>query len=356
MASEAQRNVGRTSAIRASTDPDEINLAEYLDVIWRYRLMIAILCVLAPAITGAWMLTRPRSYSSSATIVPPLGTLQKQSALTGGGLGRMGSSMLRSVIDTGSLGDMYVEILNSRVVADAIIERFDLARASTGPGAQLDARMQLGGNSKIEMSKNGTVKITVTDGDPNRCAAIANAYVEELDKQNKRLSVGEATSRRIFLENELRETEAKLSRIDSIRFRDAKVQEEVYQMLVQECELAKIEEARSMPTIQVLDRAMVPECPMGRGTVRRSLIAMIGAFMVGTILAFAHEHIMTVRRRRQGGALVGRYDIAVLEDGAVPAEVREESVDTVSSDRASAAIAAVNLKSAAGKPRQASTR
>ncbi len=354
MASEAQRNARRSEGVRAAAAPDEIDLAEYLAVLWRHRRMIAALCLVAGAVTVAWMLTTPRSYSATASIVPPLGMLQKQSALTGGGLGRMGNSMLRSVIDTGSLGDTYIEILNSREVADAIIARFDLMRVYEDIETQSDARVQLSGSTKIEASDEGAVKITVKDRDANRCAAIANAYVEELDKQNKRLSTGEATSKRLFLENRLKEVEARLSQVDSIPSREAKTQEAVYEMLVQELELAKIEEAKSMPTIQVLDRAVVPERPLGRGTVRKGLIAMIAAFMLGTFIAFVREYVSDVSRRR-ATAPAGPCAIDVTGEGSSNA-APGESPGPASSDQAAAAIAAVSLKSPSSGARQQSRR
>jgi tyrosine-protein kinase Etk/Wzc len=305
-------------------DPDEIDLVEYFAVIWRHRWMIAALCLVAMALTVAWTLNKPRLYSCSTTIVPPLASMQKQSGF-GGGLGRMGNSMLRSVIDTGSLGDMYVEILNSREVADALIDRFDLMRVYRGVAVREDARARLRGGSKIETSKEGSVKITVTDADPNLCTAVAKAYVEELDRRNKRLSAGEATSKRIFLENRLKEVETKLSQIDSIPSREAKTQELVYEMLVQEYELAKIEEAKSMPTIQVLDQAMVPELPIGRATFRKGMMAGIAALMLGVFVAFAHEYVRDARRRRQVAIPAGRYDIDLPSADKSAARVSTEA-------------------------------
>jgi capsular polysaccharide biosynthesis protein len=115
---------------------------------------------------------------------------------------------------------MYVEILESREVADAVIDRFRLMEAYEKVKYRADARKQLQKNTKVQTTDGGAVKITVLDRDPNRSAAIANAYIEELDKRNKRLSTGQATSKRIFLENRLKEVEAKLSKIDSTLSRE----------------------------------------------------------------------------------------------------------------------------------------
>lgn len=143
----------------------------------------------------------------------------------------------------------------------------------------------------------GAVKIVVTDLDPNRAAAMANAYVNELDAQNKRLSTGEATSKRVFLEGRLKEVEDKLSGIESIPAHEAQVQEMLYEWLVRECELAKLEEAKSMPTLQVLDEAVAAELPMARGTVKKGVMAGIVAAMFGVFWAFIREYIAAVKAR-----------------------------------------------------------
>lgn len=285
------------SAPHGAGDEQEIDLIDYVLVIWRHRWMIAILTVVAMAVTVVLMLRTPRRYQSSATIVPPVEILQKEAGAAGG-LGALGNSMLRNIIDSGSIAGIYVEILQSREVADALIDRFDLMHVYEEIEYQSKARKRLAKNTKIETTDEGAVKIAVTELDPNRAAAMTNAYVEELDERNKKLSAGQATSKRIFLENRLKEVETKLSRIDEIPAHEAQVQQMLYDLLIRECELAKIEEARSMPTIQVLDEAVVSELPVARGTVKKGVMAGVAAMMLGMFLAFAREYMASVRARQ----------------------------------------------------------
>jgi uncharacterized protein involved in exopolysaccharide biosynthesis len=281
---------------------DEVDLLDYLRVIWRYLWMICLLCLLAMGLTIIISFNQPRQYESAVTIVPPLEVLQKES---GGALGALNNSLLRQMMDTaaGSIAKMYVEILESREVADTIIDRFHLMEVYEKVKYRADARKQLQRNTRVKTTDGGAVKVTVLDRDPNRSTAMARAYIEELDRQNKRLSAGQATSKRIFLENRLKEVEAKLSKIDSTLSRDVETQERVYDMLVQQLEMAKIEEARNMPTIQILDPAVVPERPVPRGAVKKGLLAGIAAFMLGTFLAFSREYILQARQRGAGRAI-----------------------------------------------------
>jgi len=205
--------------------------------------------------------------------------------------------MLAGIMGVTSITDMYVGILESRVVTDAIIDRFDLMKVYDIK-KRFVARKKLRKNTTIKASKENIVRITVEDRDPNKVAAIANAYVEELDRQNKRLSAGQATSKRIFLANRLKEIEEKLSKIDNILSREAIIQEMLFELLTREYELAKIEEAKSMPTIQVLDRAVVPEIRMPRRTVTKTLLAGVVSLMLAVFIAFVREYFAKMREVR----------------------------------------------------------
>ena len=158
-----------------------------------------------------------------------------------------------------------------------------------------NVRKRLRKNTTIKVSDEGILTITVEDRDPNRAAAMANSYVEELDRQNKRLSAGRATSKRIFLENRLKEIEQELTKIEDLLSRETKIKEMLFELLMQQCELAKIEEAKSMPTIQVLDEATVPEMRMPRGTVKKTALAGSFSLMLAILAAFAREYIAKVK-------------------------------------------------------------
>jgi len=64
----------------------------------------------------------------------------------------------------------------------------------------------------------------------------------------------------------------------------------LFELLTREYEIAMIEEAKSMPTIQILDRAIVPEVRLPRGTVKKTLLAGVVSFMLAVFAAFACEY------------------------------------------------------------------
>jgi uncharacterized protein involved in exopolysaccharide biosynthesis len=268
---------------------DEINLADYLRVISKHRRMIFWICAVTVIITAVISMLLPKMYAATGSVVPPMDTLQRESLLSGG-LSAAKNPMLRQVMDVGSISDMYVGILRSRSVADALIERFDLGRVYGKENTPYLTRKILGDRTSIKVGDEGIVAIIVEDRDPCRAANIANAYVEELDRQNKRLFVGQATGKKVFLENRLGEIKQELSQIDSMLSRDARTKEMLFELLTKEYEIAKIEEAKSMPTIQVLDRASAPEkkCRPRRGQM--VVLAGVTSLFVSIFAAFIREH------------------------------------------------------------------
>lgn len=243
------------------------------------------------------------TYRARTSIVPPLDSMQGGNVgLARGFLGSTEGAFLKNALSVTSVADIYVGILESRAVADTIINRFDLMAVYGQTDCRWRTRQQLRANTEIKVGKEGIVQVSVVDTDPVRAAAMANAYVEELDLQNKRLSGGRATSKRVFLDTRLKEIEERLSRIESIPSHEAHVQEILYELLMREFEIAKIEEAKSMPTIQVLDEAVPPEHEYQPVRRRMVMKAAVGSFAAAVLLAFILEY----RERMKHDRLIER--------------------------------------------------
>ena len=113
------------------TEPDveeqEINLLELLQVIARRKMVIVKLCGAVAVLAVIYSLTLPNIYTATAKVLPP----QKES---GGGLsailGQVGglAGLAGGAMGLGGSSELYLGILKSRSVADAVIKRLDLAR------------------------------------------------------------------------------------------------------------------------------------------------------------------------------------------------------------------------------------
>jgi len=286
--------------MRPAIPPLDTNVFDHLRVIHRYRWMILVVCFLSAAVTGVVCFTSRPTFEATTSVVSPSDLMQGDMVLAGGMLGMGETALLRKITNTASVADMYAGILQSRTVADALVDKFDLTKVYK-VSSRTKARGYLRRKTNVKVSEDGILYVTVVDWDRDRVAAMANAFVEELDRQNKRLSTGQATSKRVFLENRLKEAEQKLSQIDNILLSEAKVQEMLYELLVREYEIAKIEEAKSMPTIQVLDPASPPEIRRARGTIRKAGLAGIVALVGMICVAFCREYIRACRQREPQG-------------------------------------------------------
>jgi capsule polysaccharide export protein KpsE/RkpR len=72
-------------------------------------------------------------------------------------------------------------------------------------------------------------------------------------------------------------------------YRESKIQETVYEMLTQEYEIAKIQEAKEIPSVNVLDPPLVPERKSFPPRTLLTLLGTIFAFCVGATVAIGAE-------------------------------------------------------------------
>jgi tyrosine-protein kinase Etk/Wzc len=160
----------------------------------------------------------PVRYEGNAVLMPPQQNSSIGSSLLGQ-LGNMGGLGPLAALATGSLGiknqtDMYVSLLTSRTVEDAIIQRFDLMK-EYGKKRMSDTRKKLESRTSVVGGvKDGLIRITVEDGDPRRAAEMANGYVDEFRKLSATLAITEAQRRRLFFEQQLEQSKEDLNKAE----------------------------------------------------------------------------------------------------------------------------------------------
>jgi uncharacterized protein involved in exopolysaccharide biosynthesis len=98
---------------------------------------------------------------------------------------------------------VLVGILNSTTVADTLIQKFDLRKVYGAPRIE-DTRKALASHSSIGADRQTQIiTIVVTDKSPQRAAAMAQTYIEELNRTVAEVSTSSARRERIFLEGRL---------------------------------------------------------------------------------------------------------------------------------------------------------
>jgi len=183
-----------------SNRPSRTDFLEILLVLAREKKLILQVTLGATILAAIIAFIIPKSYTATATILPPQ---QNQSVLSAM-LGQLAGTQSLDLRDLGlkNPSDVFVAMLKSRTVEDALINRFDL-RKVYGVKSYQDARRKLEKRSEIDPEKEGLISIAVTDRDPQRAADIANMWVEELRALNQNLALTEAAQRRAFFEQKL---------------------------------------------------------------------------------------------------------------------------------------------------------
>ncbi len=363
-----------------------------LRLLWESRGFLGRASGFAVLFSVAIALIIPNRYQSSARLMPPdnqsgSGLAAAAMAFSGGssgggalgGLGGLGG-LAGQLLGQKSNSDLIVGVLESRTVADTLIQKFDLKRVYWDRRME-DARKDLANRTDTSVDrKSQIITVTVTDKDPHRAMAMAQTYVEELNRLLAEVSTSSARRERVFLESRLQgvskdleeaekqfsqfasrnatldikeqgkamleagatlqgqliaarseleglrqiyadsnvrvrsmeariaELEAELRKVGgqgeddssmplsnpndslypSIRklpllgvtyadlYRKTKVQEAVFEMLTQEYESAKVQEAKEIPTVKVLD---MPNLPDKKSFPPRTLIVVLTASM-----------------------------------------------------------------------------
>jgi uncharacterized protein involved in exopolysaccharide biosynthesis len=345
-------------------------------VLWDGRRFIAKMALIG-LLTGVLVaLLLPKRYTSVAKLMPPDSQSSSGIAMLATLSGKAGglAGVAGDLLGGGGSGALFIGIIQSQTVQDRLVQRFDLKRVY-GDRLDEDARKDLAERTGTsEDRKSGIITISVTDGDAHRATAIAQAYVQELNRLSAELSTSAAHRERVFLEERLKDVKqdldqaavdfsqfaSKNSAIDikeqgramveaaaqlqgeliaaeseqkgleaiyasgnphvravearvtelrkqleklgeaepdaaagaavplypSIRqlpllgvkyselYRRTKIQEAVFEALTQQYELAKVQEAKEIPTVKVLDPANLPE---RRSFPHRTSIVFLGA-------------------------------------------------------------------------------
>jgi uncharacterized protein involved in exopolysaccharide biosynthesis len=356
----------------AETSPSRLKPIEIAWLLWGQRALLKRIVLVSLVLSTAIAFLIPKRYVATAQLMPPdfgsssdvlsaLPALASSSDGAGGaaaGGGVMG--LANRLLGLNSSGQLMIGVLSSRTIADSLIQRFGLQELYSTRYPE-DTRKKLKGYSDFtEDVKTGIITIAVEDKSPERAAAMAQAYTEELNRVLTEVNTSSAHRERVFIEQRLSEVkidldsaakelsqfssqnstvdiseqakamvsaaadlqaqliatqsmlrglqqiytdsnprvrqmqaqvaelEAQLQKMGgkdtadgsslskdelypSIRqlpllgvrylelFRRSKINEAVFELLSKEHELTKLQEARNMPTVQVLDQAVVPQ-------------------------------------------------------------------------------------------------
>lgn len=185
---------------------NQINLADYVGVILKWRRFIIRNVFIVAVIAIIVSLVLVKKYTATATILPPNPDQQMMLGFMPGmgaaGVSSSFSSMLSGLSGFATPSDLYAEIMQSSRIMRQIIVKYELRKVFKTKTMH-DTHEQLADITKINVSPEGIIAVSVIYKDKQLATDIANAYVEELDKFNTEAAMTMGKKYRIFVEQRL---------------------------------------------------------------------------------------------------------------------------------------------------------
>jgi uncharacterized protein involved in exopolysaccharide biosynthesis len=194
-------------------EEDEINLIDLFLVLAKRKSLIIGITLTVAIITAIISLIIPPIYKAETKFLPPQHSSLTASQLLSQTVEQM-TGIAPGILGIKSISDLYAEILKSNTILDRMIDKFDLMKVYD-VSYKVDARKKLLSNIEVSVDKkSGIIKLSVYDKDPKRAADMANAFVEELKNLIKNLGITEASKRRIYFEERLKEVKEELAKAE----------------------------------------------------------------------------------------------------------------------------------------------
>jgi len=182
-------------------------LMNYLTELARHKKLVSIFTGAGMVLGVIYALVLPTLFTATTRIMTPRQTQSSASLLMSQLAGSSSGSLALAAAGGGfalrNPNDVYIGLLTSRPVQDAIIRRFGLMNVYRAKDLTA-ARNLLAENTSLASEKSSLIAISFTDRDRRRAADVANAYTEELSVLTKNLALTESSHRRMFYEEQLK--------------------------------------------------------------------------------------------------------------------------------------------------------
>jgi uncharacterized protein involved in exopolysaccharide biosynthesis len=314
---------------------DEISLIDLFAVLWRRRVMIIAITLIAAigvVVFSALSIILPPETSPLPNVYTPKALmLINNASSSGGGLSSMlassglgGLASLAGVNVSGgaAFSELAVYLAGSNSFLDAVVDEFGLIeRYQIEKFPRAASRRMLKGKLTAEYdAQSGVFSIACTDIDPVFARTVVNYCVAYLESRFNELGIDKNKLEKENLEKNIENTFREIQSLEtesrrlaqSVNFPGAglpaitlesnrielelEARRQVYTQLTVRYELLKVSMASESPVFQVLERAEVPDMKSGPG---RGMICIIVTFAAGffaVFLAFVLNAVSNIRK------------------------------------------------------------
>lgn len=189
-------------------DGPAVGLLDLLTWLGEGKGVIAVVTGMALLASLVFAFTRDLVFTARTTLLPPSSQQQSSSAAALAALGSLG------VVAGGMMGkapdELYVSLLKSDSMQRVLAARFDLYKRYDVETYEAMRKTMPQYVRVLSDKKSGVITLEVDDKDPKFAAELANAYAAELTKLLSRLAVSEAQQRRVFFDQQLKDTKENL--------------------------------------------------------------------------------------------------------------------------------------------------
>ena len=187
-----------------------VGLTDVLTWLGESKFLIAGLTAAAALLALAVSLVVPPVFTARSTLLAPNSQQQGGSAAAMAALGALGGLGGLAGVGSKTPDELYVALMKSDSVVRALAERFDL-KAHYEVETYEQLRKVVPKYVRVTSDKkSGLISVEVDDESPKFASDLANAHREEVTRVLGRLAVSEAQLRRVFFENQLKETKENL--------------------------------------------------------------------------------------------------------------------------------------------------
>lgn len=217
MATEISQPKLQGPAERISSNPryveERISLLDVLILLAERKGIILLITVAITVMAALVSFLLPKRYTATVTILPPAQNNSLAAAFSSqlsGSLGGM-AALAGSSLGLKNPNDMLVAMLQSRVVEDAMVQRFGLMQEYHSDYLS-DARKSFEHYVTVKGNGlDGLIHISVEDASPKRAEEIANGYIDQFRDLSAHLAIGEASQRALFFEQQLAQAKENLA-------------------------------------------------------------------------------------------------------------------------------------------------
>jgi len=157
-----------------------LDILDYLLIIARHKQRIFLITFTVAVLSVIYTLTLNNVYTAKTLVMVAEDDKGLMGALLGSVGGASGGAAALAGFGGPTKTDLYVTMLKTEIIKDALISKFDLITKFKAKNRSFAYR-KLDNKTKVSAGKkDGVITIEVSDKDPNLAADLANTYAEEL--------------------------------------------------------------------------------------------------------------------------------------------------------------------------------